>query len=197
MQATWESMWAAFLAQAAQLSSAADGGGRLAHVQYATGVILARTSWETFVNEFVEWRQLSPDLKNLSFQSSITGIFQALDAPAPDRRRGTIWYALELVVQLRNAIVHHAAAPRTPNDFPGELEERMKAFSLLRNAPTGPTWERRAFTRETSAWCCRVTGEAILALEAIPTGQVRSYASVERAVRRSLKCLETEPMNEV
>jgi hypothetical protein len=191
MQATWESMWAAFLAEAAQISSAPLLGGGVSHARHATSVILARASWETFTNEFIEWRKLPRELKGSPFQSGITGIFQALGAPAPDRSRGSIWYALELVVQLRNAIVHHAAAPRTANEFPGEIEDRMKVFGLLRNAPAAPTWERRAFTGQTSAWCCRVTGEAILALEGMEGGQVRSYASVERAVKRALTPLET------
>jgi hypothetical protein len=157
--------------------------------RYAASIVLARAAWETFTYEFIEWRGLSKELKGKSHSVVLKGVFESLETPAPSFRRGTVWYALELVVQLRNLIAHHNATPVAIGELPAGVRDRVSEYRLVPREKQHETWERQLLTSQVAGWCCQAVGEAILSLEDRHEKRRRSIAAVEDSVRHALASL--------
>jgi hypothetical protein len=180
---TWESLWLPLLDEAA---AHAGRGLRTKHPlgHYASAVILARTSWDAYLHEFIEWRDLNRDLKRLHFKEALPAIFKAIGRAPPRFEVESPWVELLLVNHLRNAIVHHDATPRDSGESPSRVYERLVSAEVIPPAAAGTTWESSVLCAPVARWSCAVVAQSILAIEAIPELRRRSFELVRDAVAK-------------
>ena len=189
---TWETIWALLLKEAARRAAATWSDSPL-FGQYTAAIVLAKASWETFQNEFIESRDLSEEIKGRQLTKAIPMICKELNVKEFSFSQGTLWEALLSVGRLRNAIVHHDAKPRAPGESPNGLIASLSRHGVIDCSNLGLSWERLLVTAQTAGWSCTVVGNAILELEEIPNRRRRSFASVQERVWEALELLPSTP----
>jgi len=190
---SWETVWAPLLKEAARQAKAEAMNDRPLFGQSAASIILAKASWETFQNEFVESRELSEEIKGLQLTKAIPIICKELGVKEFSFSQGTLWEALLLVGRLRNALIHHDAKPRFPGEAPKGLIDSLSRHSVIDFTNLNISWERLLVTTQTARWSCTIVGTAILDLEGIPNRRRRSFALVQEKVWEALELLPSIP----
>lgn len=149
-------------------------------------IVLSRTAWEAFLNEFIEWRGLDPSLKDADFRESLAGVLASLGAPEPALDAGGVWEDLAIVNALRNKLVHFQAKAYPTGGGPRQLIQRLSALCGL--LPTGEPdyWERILLVPPVAQWACRVVGTSIIRIESIPTRRTRLVRDIARTVLEAL-----------
>ncbi len=185
---TWESIWAPLLMEAARQAGARTNRAS-GFAQFVTAIVLAKASWEAFQNEFVESRNLPPEIKAKSLTNAIPLICHALGVEVINFQCRTVWESLLCVSRLRNAIIHHAANPHKQGEAPSGLMEDLKRHGVIDYSNSKTSWESLLVTSKTASWSCIVVGKAILELERIPNRRRRSPTLVEQKVLEALQIL--------
>lgn len=190
----WESIWQGLLWEACRRASPPSRQDELDTsplARSAASLILARAAWEGYLNEFIEWRSLSPDLKNRSCYEGLAGVFAELGQSLTIVSEDT-WDQLLLLNTLRNKVIHHKADRFKPGSGPHELLEKLAKLSLV-DLPTRPApWERLALSNRVAQWACLTVATAIVQLEAIPTKRSRSLHDVKEAVAEAIRPLKNK-----
>jgi hypothetical protein len=152
----------------------------------AAAVVLSRSAWETFFNEYIEIRNLPVSLKGSAPRTGIKAVFLELKQGHPSFALGSVWRALADLNGLRNAIAHHTPIrePRDANML--DWMDSLEKCSLIALNLDEPRWERRFLVPAVASWACEVTGSAMLQIEAIPLKRSRGPSEVPRAVREIL-----------
>jgi hypothetical protein len=186
---SWESLWPALLGEAARIASMVESSVDSVNMgRAAAAITLCRASWESYVNEFIEWRGLPAKLQSSPFTPKLAGIHKRLPS-LPDEFEG-FWPELMLVHDIRNAIVHYKARERSAGHGPKSLPRRLKDVAVLPEVRAGTNWERQVLRRETALWCVDVIGKSIVRLEEVPDQRRRSAVSVRVQVRQALSVLD-------
>jgi hypothetical protein len=186
---SWEALWPVIFHEACLNAGRRAKADSHAAGSSATAIILARCAWEAYINELVEWRNLSPSIKGKSFKKGIENIVFELTGTRPSFECNTIWGAMDLVNDLRNAIVHHKASTFSPGDSPYRLLTRLNQIGIPTANQSSSTWERSAICPNTAAWACRTVGQAIVSVEEIPSKRVRMLIVIKQQIQRSLKVI--------
>ena len=183
-------MWGPLLMQAAELANIDTSSGVRATARFASSIVLARASFEAFVSEFIERRLLAKRIKGIhDLRERILAVHAALGVDAPDES-STPWVELGCVVQLRNAVVHYEAAPRSPADSPARLYGRFQSLGVVAARRKDQSWERALLTSTVASWSCQVVGQTVIRLESIATRRHRSLIHVREQVVRAIQILE-------
>lgn len=178
--ATWESLWPVLLREAVQQAKSAGTDKHPPLGKSAVSIIVARSTWDAYIAEFVEWRQLSPKIKYLGLYKSLEQLHRALDLSELGPPNDSFWDDLILLNKLRNEIVHHKAALfPLGSDGPTDILGGLAARDLLATSEKPAlTWERRVLTAKVGHWSCRTVARGILKLERIPEKRSRSYHDI-------------------
>lgn len=186
---SWESLWPALLGEAARIASMVESSVDSINMgRAAAAITLCRSSWESYVNEFIEWRGLPSKLQSFPITPKLAGIHERL--PSLPSEVEEFWSELMLVHDIRNAIVHYKARERSAGHGPNSLPHRLKDVAVLAEVRAGTNWERQVLRRETALWCVDVIGGSIVRLEEVPDQRRRSAVSVRQQVRQALSALD-------
>ena len=123
-------------------------------------VLLARTAWEAFLNEYVQLRGLRREIRGASFHKSILLTHDSLDLDEPQFDKPP-WRGLDLLTDLRNRLVHHLSTPYQRGVGPRGLLERLHEEGLPRVDPKSEKWERLVLVPWTARWACITASDAI------------------------------------
>ena len=181
---SWVGLWSPLLCEAQALAQHSRTGDLIA--RSAAAIILARTAWDCFINEFIELRRLPRELKLKDFNEKIAAVLAALDQAPPTYHAKSVWADLDHVNALRNAIVHHRAEETASDAQVARWFGKLDGNGLVSGRITDP-WERRCLNTKVAVWCCEVVGTAIVALEQCPKLRRRSLDLVRAQVQHCLK----------
>jgi hypothetical protein len=187
---TWESLWAPLLTEAVHSTVNRARPGKDGMAAVAATIILARTSWEAFINEFIEWRVLPADLKKENFYVGLKRILHILGAEPPVFTLNSGWGHLALLNDLRNQLVHYDAAPRASGVAPHDLIRRLGHCGITVSNDSHGTWEQVVLVRDTGIWACKCVAQSILRLESLPNRARRSLNEVDELVSVILSPLD-------
>jgi hypothetical protein len=158
----------------------------------AAVIVVARSAWEAYINEFIEVRSITETvgkLRKLSFSAKIESVYSALGYSEPLFSGETLWARLELLNRLRNRVVHNLSRPYPCGFGPEGLVTALHQMGLPE--PRGKLlWEQVVLVPWTAAWSCKTSGAAIVTLETLPKNRRRSLREVQELVARALSPLE-------
>lgn len=183
MTATWEGLWQHLLHEASSLASKAEQSDEQMGAS-ASSIILARTAWDSFAAEVIEWRDLPREIKNREFEEGIIALCESLSLAKPTFSERGEWRDLRILNQLRNALVHYKAQSRQPKDTPGWFRE-LEALGIVLHT-SKRTWERSACTYRVAHWSCEAVALSMMRVERSTVRRRRSLGSVKRSILTAL-----------
>ena len=183
-------MWDALLSEAARLCSEERSSSSAVLSRCAASIVLARSSLDAYLSEFIEWRRLSPRIKRARFSDALTRICEELSLPPPSFAGG-LWGELSLLNDIRNELVHHKAARFEAGQSPEGIIERLVAHGVMGKPSSDRTWETMVASEPTARWACTLVGRVIIHLESIPNQRHRSLLIVTNRVNRILSMVNT------
>lgn len=179
---TWHPIWPGLLHEASRIALSEPPVLAQYKSYYASAIVLSRTAWEAFGNEFIQTRGLDVNLKGLSLRKYLRKVFDVLGQAAPDESPSSIFGQLILVGQLRNAIVHHKADPLNHGAAPSDLVCKLGELKLC-DATASRPWEDVLLNGDTAKWSCRTVRNAILELDSFDFGRIRARTFVPRLIK--------------
>jgi hypothetical protein len=186
---TWESIWPLLLTAACELASAGhelDEAGRA-----AASIILAHTSLDAFLSEFVEWRNLPRELKEKPFDEAITTVYSLLGAPRPQFSVSGEWRPIKNLNTLRNKLVHHTAESFKVGESPGRWYDELVSSGAI-VARDNQTWERNVCRYRVAKYACQSFSDGMLRLEGLPKLRRRSIADVSDRIASATRTLRKQ-----
>ena len=176
---TWESMWDALLFEAAHLcGEQRSTSSSASSSRYVASIILARASFDAYLSEFIEWRDLPNRLKHARFRDALDGIYKEFSLPPPSFAEG-LWSEFSLLNDIRNELVHHKAGRFKPGQSPKSLIERLVSAKVINKPKAIRTWETVISSHATARWACAVAGKSIVHLESISNCHYQRYRSLQ------------------
>ena len=185
MPKTWESMWEPLLSEATRLCTHEEAKVAPPLPRCVASVLLARSSIDAYLSEFVEWRRLPHEVKHLRIRDAISQIFENLSLDAPTFQEGH-WNDVLLLNEVRNEAVHHKARRYKLGKSPSGLIERLAAKGVITLPPTTKTWENIVYSDAVARWACSVAGRSVVYLESISRDRLRSLLIVQERVNQIL-----------
>lgn len=156
----------------------------------AGSIILARTSWDAFLSEFIQRRRLSESIAYKSFKDAIVETQITLGYSKPSFSENTVWGRLNTVHLIRNELVHHKTLAYPQNKKVVTIIDRLKRAGLIIEKENLLTWEEQVLTPSVAVWTCEVVGQAIMELESLKQGRTRSLEWVKRSVTQAIRHLQ-------
>ncbi|HPM75789.1 MAG TPA: hypothetical protein PK961_01770 [bacterium] len=134
----------------------------------ATSVILSRTAWECFINQFIFVRNLQNEVSiHQKFHKKTSILLEKLGCPISSWNEEP-WNKLSFVNDLRNALVHYDSCPRFNGEAPKELYAKLEhCYSDFKYNANSENWIRVLLCPSIAEWACISVGESILFFENI------------------------------
>lgn len=183
LQISWTSLWEHLLAEAVFASTNSFSHRNRRQSSSASAIILARTSWESYTNEFVEQRKLDLNIKKQSMERKVQSLFSALDLSVDSEPHRTSVRNIKIVNSIRNSIVHQKAQARTYSSRSTSFVAELTNLGFIKHDDRA-SLEELVLTPTIADWSIVCVANSILLFEKSRNGQFRPPAVVSRRLKK-------------